>query len=413
MNILMANTRHFYGGGDSTYTFSLSRLLQQHAHYVSFFAMQDERNLSDPNEDLFVPFIDFRQLNREQSITNGLRVLGRVIYSRVARQKFSVLLDRVKPDIVHLQNIHAHITPSIIFEAKQRGLPVVWTLHDYKLICPNSHLLIDATGQICEACVKGKFWHAPLKRCKKGSLLASGMAATEAYAHKLMGVRGKVDAYLAPSAFLANKLGEGGFLEDVYHVPLFIDKKYFQAQDQDDGYILFFGRLDFLKGIYTLLDACRVLPHIRLRIAGRMNEAEEASIRPKFSPNVEYLGMKSGNDLRELVGRCRAVVVPSIWYENQPFSILEAFAAGKPVIASNLGGMSELVTHMERGLLVKPKDAEELAGAMAWMDEHPEEAWKMGTRAQAYVEKEHSAEHHYERIIGIYNHALEACKAMK
>src|SRR6266496_69363 len=162
MKILLVNTRHFYGGGDSTYTFSLSRLLQQQGHHVSFFAMQDQRNLNDPNEDLFVPFIDFRELNQHKNIANGLKVLGRVIYSSEARQKFSLLLDRIRPDIVHLQNIHAHITPSIIFEAKQRGLPVVWTLHDYKLICPNSHLMIDVTGQVCEACLKGGFYQAPL-----------------------------------------------------------------------------------------------------------------------------------------------------------------------------------------------------------------------------------------------------------
>ena len=148
MKVLIANTRHYYGGGDSTYAFNLAKLFRVNGHEVNFFAMQGENNLADPNEDLFVPFIDFRQLNQEKSIANGLKVLGRVIYSREARQKFSALLDRVKPDIVHLQNIHAHITPSIIFEAKRRGLPVVWTLHDYKLICPNSHLLIDATGQI-------------------------------------------------------------------------------------------------------------------------------------------------------------------------------------------------------------------------------------------------------------------------
>ncbi|HKZ39807.1 MAG TPA: glycosyltransferase family 4 protein, partial [Candidatus Hodarchaeales archaeon] len=148
----------------------------------------------------------------------------------------------------------------------------------------------------------------------------------------------------------------------------------------------------------------------KLILAGRINEAEEVNIRSKFTPNVKYVGMKSGDELRQLIGRCRAVVVPSIWYENQPFSILEAFAAGKPVIASNLGGMSELVAHMERGLLVKPNNSQELASAMDWMDGHPKEARKMGASAQEFVEKEHSAEHHYEKIISIYNRVLEVCQ---
>jgi glycosyltransferase involved in cell wall biosynthesis len=242
MKILLVNTRHHYGGGDSTYTFSLANLLRDRGNDVSFFAMQDKRNLPDPNEDLFVSPIDFREINQVKNLANGIKVLGRVIYSQEARRKFSSMLDRVKPDIVHLQNIHAHITPSIIFEAKQRNLPVVWTLHDYKLICPNSHFLIDVSGKICEACINGVFLNAMLKRCKKDSFLASTMAATEAYAHQLMGVRKKVDAYLSPSTFLMQKLSEGGVRERIYHLPLFVSGEFFHRSDQDENYILFFGK---------------------------------------------------------------------------------------------------------------------------------------------------------------------------
>jgi glycosyltransferase involved in cell wall biosynthesis len=407
----MVNTRHFYGGGDSTYTFSLAGLLKQHGHDISYFAMEDERNLDDPNKDLFVPFIDFRELNQKKSLSTGLKVFGRAIYSREARQKFSILLDRIRPDIVHLQNIHAHITPSVIFEARQRGLPIVWTLHDYKLICPNSHLMMDVSGELCEACIKGNFFHAPINRCKKGSLLASGMAAAEAYAHTLMQVKKHVDAFLAPSQFLAQKLQEGGFSKSVHHIPLFMDNNSFRVTSQTDGYLLFFGRLDPIKGIYTLLDAARKIPGIQIVCAGRINEAEEAKIKNQLGGNAEYVGFKTGEELQELIRRCRGVVVPSLCYENQPFSILEAFATGKPVIASDLGGMSELVAHMERGLLVKPKDSENLAKAMTWLAEHAAEAQKMGMAARAYVEKAHSPDSHYEKVTGIYSRLLRQVKS--
>jgi glycosyltransferase involved in cell wall biosynthesis len=411
MKILFANSRHFYGGGDSTYTFSLAGLLKQHGHDVSFFAMEDDRNLDDPNKDLFVPFIDFRKLNQKKSLSTGFRVLGRAIYSHEARQKFSILLDRVRPDIVHLQNIHAHITPSVIFEAKQRGLPVVWTLHDYKLICPNSHLMVDVTGELCEACVGGSFLRAALNRCKKGSLLASGMAAAEALAHRFMGVKKNVDAFFAPSRFLVRKLRQGGFTNGVHHVPLFIDYKSFQLADKDDGYILFFGRLDPIKGIYTLLEAAKKIPNVRIVCAGRIHEAEETRIKTQLGNGVEYVGFKTGEELRKLIRRCRGVAVPSLWYENQPFSILEAFATGKPVIASDLGGMSELVAHMERGLLVKPKDPEHLAKAMTWLAEHAAEAQKMGLAARTYVERAHSPDSHYEKVTGIYSRLLRQVKS--
>jgi glycosyltransferase involved in cell wall biosynthesis len=401
--ILFINTRHFYGGGDSTYTFNLADLLRSKGHEVAFFAMRDERNLPDPNADLFVSFINFRELNRRKSLATGLQVLRRVPYSTEARRKFGQMLDRFMPDVVHLQNIHAHITPSVIFEAKQRGLPVVWTLHDYKLICPNSHFLIDATGEICEACGEGAYYQAVLKRCKKGSLLASAMAALEAYAHRLMRVRERVDAFLAPSAFLRDKLIKRGFaLEKVHHLPYVLPAGMFHNCDRDEGYLLFLGKLEPIKGIRPLLEACRLAPEVRLILAGRVEEPLASELPTLLPPNAQYVGMKQGEELRQLLHNALAVVLPSLWYENQPFSILEAFACGKPVVASNLGGMTELVAHEERGLLVRSGDVQALAQAMRWMVAHPTEARKMGQMAYSYVLAQHGPKQHYQRLMDLY-----------
>jgi hypothetical protein len=182
------------------------------------------RNEPDPNADLFVSYIDFRELNQRKSVASGLHVLRRSIFSREAGEKFTRLAERVRPDVVHLQNIHAHLTPSIVFAARRLGLPVVWTMHDYKLMCPNSHFRLDATGALCEACRPGRYMSAVTTRCKKGSLLASGLAAIEAYAHWMRGLRRQVACYLSPSRFLADKLVEHGWpVERVRHVPNFLD----------------------------------------------------------------------------------------------------------------------------------------------------------------------------------------------
>ena len=122
MRIVLVNSRHFHGGGDSTYTLGLADLLRTEGHETSFFAMQDERNLPDQNSDLFVDFIDFKELNRRKNIWTGIQVLIQVIYSSKARKRFAKILDRLQPEIVHLQNIHGHISPSIIFEAKKRDI---------------------------------------------------------------------------------------------------------------------------------------------------------------------------------------------------------------------------------------------------------------------------------------------------
>lgn len=402
--ILLVNTRHYLGGGDSTYTFMLADLLRKNGHEVNFIAMKDPRNFPDSNEDLFISNIDFRSLNENKNPINGLKVLTRVIYSSEAREKFTKLLVRVMPDIVHLQNIHAHITPSIIFEAKKFGIPVVWTLHDYKLVCPNSHFLIDTTGQICEACRGGNFIHAIKNRCKKGSLLASSMASLEAYAHRWMNILDNVDAFLCPSEFLAEKLLENGFLpEKVHHVPLFLTESQFSQQNLKEGYFLFLGKLEPLKGIFPLLEAAKRVPEVKIILAGRVEEPIKSQLPGLLPPNVEYVGMKSGEDLEALRRNAIALVLPSICYENQPLSILEMFGTGKPVIASNIGGMRELIGEGERGLLVEPGSVSGLSDALHWIAAHPSEAARMGTQAQKYVMMYHSSEYHYDRVTSIYD----------
>ena len=408
MKILLVNTRHYQGGGDSTYTFNLATLLRSKGNEVAFFAMQDERNLPDPNSNLFVSHIDFGELNRNKSIWSGIQVLKRVIYSTEAREKFSRLLDRFTPDVVHLQNIHAHITQSIILEAKKRGVSVVWTLHDYKLICPNSHFMVDATGDICGACKVGNYYQAVWKRCKKGSLLASAMAAIEAYAHRTMSIRDKVDCFLAPSGFLKNKLLEWGFSHDkVMHLPLFLPDEMFHGVLDDKGYLLFMAKLDPIKGIYPLLEACRIVPEITLILAGRVDEPMAGQLVDLLPPNAKYVGMKQGERLRELLMGARAVVLPSLCYENQPFTITEAFAAGKPVICSDLGGMTELVKAGERGLLSPPGNISTLASAMKWISTHPEKAKEMGLKARIYASVEHGSDNHYKKLIQLYKQVLD------
>ena len=401
--ILIINTYHYLGGGDSTYAFRLADLLQSKGHDVSFFAMQDPGNIHDPNSDLFVSPIDFQKLNETKSLSGGLRVLGRSIYSTEAKQKFQNLLDRNNPDVIHLQSLHGHITPSVIFVAKNRGLPVVWTIHDYKLICPNSHFLIDSTGEICEACGSSAYYQAVLKRCKKGSLLASGMAAIEAYTHRMLRVRDQVDFFLAPSRFLRNKLIDRGFdPKKVRHLPLFLPSESFNNSGGHDGYFLYLGKLRELKGLHVLLKACRLAPEIRLILAGPIDERFKDTITSLLPSNALYVGMKHGEELLQLIRRAYTIVLPSLTYENQPYSILEAYASGKPVIASDLGGITELVRRQELGVLVSPGDAEELASAMQWMLTHCDQVAIMGQAAYEYALSHYEPNDHYRKLLDIY-----------
>lgn len=408
MKVLIINTRHYLGGGDSTYSFNLASLLKKNGHDVYFFGMHDERNIPDPNDDLFVSQIDFRKLNKKKSIKNGLYVLSRSIYSKEARNNFSKLLDRVKPDIIHAQNLHGHITPSVILEAKSRNIPVVWTLHDYKMVCPNTHFLIDNTGEICEACKNGKFFNAIRKKCKKNSVLASFIASSEAYTHQFLHIRELVDVFISPSTFLESKLLENGFNQKrVKHVPLFLRDEQFCRSNLDDGYFLFIGKIEPIKGILTLIEAAKLLPKIEFKIAGKISDQTEEAFKSNLSPNINYLGLLNGEEIKKVISRSKAIILPSLWYENQPFAILEAFAARKPVIASDLGGMKELISTNNSGVLFKPGNVHDLKNAIESLIENPQIAIELGNNAFNYVTSIHSEHNHYEKLFEIYESLIK------
>jgi glycosyltransferase involved in cell wall biosynthesis len=408
MNILIANTRHFYGGGDSTYTFNLARLLRSRGHRVAFYAMQGTENLPDDNSDLFVSHIDFKELNTRKSIINGLSVLWRSIYSFEAKKKFNRLLARFKPDIVHLQSIHGHITPSIILEAKKSNIPVIWTLHDYRLFCPNQNMIIDRDYTICEVCSRDSYYHAVLKKCKKNSLLASIAAALEAYGHSILRIRESVTCFISPSKFLRDKFIEKGLHPDkIKHVPNLQPVIKEQNASANDNYILYIGILKPIKGIKTIVGACRSNTDIKLVLAGRAEEQAKNDIISTLPDNAVYVGLKTEKELCTLKQNASAIVLPSLWYENQPYAILEAFAHAKPVIASNIGGMAELVKNKDRGILVKPGDVQGLARAMGQILKNPVRAHIMGQNARDYVVREHGANAHYGRIMSIYGTALQ------
>ena len=369
--------------------------------------MADERNVPDENSDLFVSHIDFRALNAHKSLRSGFSVLRRCIFSKEAAAKCEALIRRFRPDVLHCQNIHAHLTPSVVLVARRFGIPVVWTMHDYKVMCPNSHFRLDTTGALCEACRPGRYWPAARTRCKKGSLLASTLAAVEAYGHWLRRVREKVDCFIAPSGFLADRLLAHGWPpERVRHVPNFIDPPAREPAAGDGRHFLFVGKLEPLKGIDTLLEAARQVPGAKVLLAGGCEDAGVRARLAQLPPNVEYLGVQAADNVRRLMAEARAVVVPSVWYENQPMVILEAFSVGVPVIGSRLGGIPELVPDGERGLLIEPGNAGGLAAGIRALQDSPERARTMGAAAREYVAEHHSRARHLSLISEIYERAV-------
>lgn len=405
MKVLLVNTYYYLRGGDCKYTLSLADILRRKGHEVFFFGMKDPQNLPGLQNELFVSHIDFVEMNKEKNVVNGLRVLSRSIYSREAKRNIRKLIDRVRPDIAHLQSIHAHLTPSVIVQLNNQKIPVLWTLHDYKLICPEAHFM--SHGEICEDCKGGRYRMCTLKKCKKDSYGASLVATLEANFHRFLHLQKRVDRFISPSTFLRNKFINFGWDENkIVHIPLPLVADSQPATFQtDNGYVLYAGQLEPWKGLETLLEAAQDLPELSFKIAGEGSQRSllEENVRKRGLRNVTFEGWLNGEKLKELQIHCSIVVVPSQWYENSPYAVIESLALGKPVIASRIGGIPELIDDGVTGYLFTPNDSQQLSGKIRALMENNALRSQMGLAAREKVKRELSPEAHYMKLMQVYH----------
>lgn len=406
MRIAIINKFFYRRGGSESAFFSTIQLLEGKGHRVIPFAMRHPMNEESPYSSYFVSEVDLRGRN---SIWGKLSTASRIIYSTEARRKLSNLLARELVNIAHLHNIHHQLSPSIIVELKSRNIPIVMTLHDYKMVCP-TYSLLDAKG-ICEQCSGGRYWHVLAASCGQGFSERAILALEMYLHHKIFRFYELVDVFISPSQFLKEKLWQMGFKGEVHVLPNFIDSK---LNNVNSGYcqgIVYFGRLSQEKGLYTLLKSAKALPY-DIRIIGEgplRQELEKIAIANQLS-NVHFLGYLSGKDLAREIASAQVVVVPSEWYENNPFSVIEAFAFGKPVIGSRIGGIPELVRDGDTGLTFEPGNVDDLRKKIEYLCERPDMAITMGRRARALVENELNPDKHYKGLIDIYQRAIEKAK---
>ena len=411
MRILMVQTYYYHRGGDSTSMFSLSKLLEEKGHEVVPFAMQSPRNLPSPYARFFVSEIDFPELLRGASPGAAWKVVTRSIRSGEARRKIAALADEVKPDVAHFHNIHAHLTASIVAPLCERGVPIVWTLHDYRLICPNTSLL--SRGEICERCIPNRFYQAVLQRCKKGSLGASCVAMLTTLYDRFERLPSRIDRFIAPSEFLKSKLLEGRFdPARIECVPNFADLAGFAGLPEKD-YFCYVGRLSHEKGIDVLVRAAASLDTGRLLVVGDGPEGDrlKALARELGTDRVEFAGYRSGEELKRILAESQFVVLPSRWYENLPYAVMEAFASSKAVVASRIGGIPEMVDDGVNGLLFPAGDVGALAGSLRRMLGDRGVREEMGRRGREKAERRYGREKHYEEIERIYREVTAGKRA--
>ena len=357
MKVLLVNKFHYRKGGSETYYFTLAEALKARGHEVIFFAMQDEKNLPCEQEGYFVS-----NASVNGGMKSKLNMLLHMTYSKEAYTKMKALLKAERPDLVILNLVHKQITLSIIDAIKEHDpkLPIFWTMHDLIAVCP-SYSMRDGSGNICEKCLGGDFSHCVKNKCIKGNTLMSVLSKHEAEYIRKRKWYDQVDLFICPSEFYRKKLTEGNFTKSpivTMRNPLPLDTV-FERNETNEGYILYFGRLSPEKGVKTLIEAA-IKCGCHLMILGTGPQEEELKELAKDAENIEFKGFQTGEALHKFVKNSKCVVLPSEWYENGPYSAMEAMALGKPLIVSNYGGLPELVEDGVNGYIYE-KTADALA----------------------------------------------------
>ena len=408
MKILLVNKYFYVRGGSETYFFGLAELLKKAGHEVIFFAMQDEKNLPCVQSEYFVSNVEF---NGDLSISDKIKAALRMVYSLEAKEKISSLIEKEKPDIIHINLFHRVLTASIVDAAKKYHIPVVFTMHDLNCVCPN-HTMLDH-GTICEACLHGNYLNCVKRVCFKDSRAKCLMAAVESEYNKLSGLYNKIDLFITPSEFYKKKMVESGLTRSrIVHIKNFLPAQTeYGVHGKRGEYVLYYGRLSWEKGIVTLVRAMEMVKDIPLVIVG--TGPEEEAIRAEVNrlnleDRVSLVGFKSGEDLWRYVRESACVVVPSEWYEASGYTACEAQAAGKPVVVTNAGGLPENIVDGDTGFISNMGDAQALAEKIVRIvsaSDHEYES--MSKKAVENAEKLFSAEHYVFMLTGLYQELIE------
>ena len=404
MKILQINKYHYIRGGSDSVYFNSGKLLVEKGHEVIYFAMHFDENVTCNEAKYFAENKDFTTLSLKKRITN----LPSFFYNKNAEKNLLDLIESEKPDIAHLHIFYGSLTSSILKILKEKNIPVVVSVHDYKFICP-SYILIDGQNKVCEDCKGKNYFNTVKKKCIKNSFVFSSIFALEAYYrdffYPLDQMFNKLIFVSKFSAEIHNKY-KPELKSITTHLYNFDPSLELKKQNSKKGdYFLYAGRISREKGIKTLLKAFSSLPNINLKIAGTGEGMEE--YKNLATPNITFLGFQKGEQLREIIANASFVMVPSEWYENNPMAIIEAYSIGKPVIASNIGGIPEIVKDKTTGFLFESSNAEDLMKQIRQANEISEEDYEvMSDNAVLYANKEFSPAVHYQQLMAIYQEAL-------
>lgn len=405
MKILQINVFYYHLGGSESVMFNTTDLLRANGHDVIHFCLKWESNLTSPQSDYFPKSKETRK-----GILAPLKNVFSYFYHRDAAKKLELLLIKEKPDLAQVHLFWGQITPSVLPILKKYNIPIVFTIHEYRLVCPN-YTFRNGRGKVCEQCEGKNFWKCIKNKCCQNSYSLSSMMAAEMYfRNNVMKPYKYIDGLIYVSNF-AKQIHEKYMpeLRDKNNIVLYNPSDYIYNEvnkPTNPHYYLYFGRLSYEKGIGTLIEAMINKPYCDLKIVGK--GAEEALLRKKVAEsgckNIEFLGFKSGEELKDLVRNAYFIIVPSEWYENNPMTIIEGYSASTPVIGARIGGIPEIVIDNITGYQFESGNVDSLIKAIDEAEKMIEEDYlQMRLNALNFAQNHFAKYNYYFKLIEFYN----------
>lgn len=416
MKILLVNKYHYVKGGSETYHFGLAKLLEKHGNEVIYFSMHDEKNYPCEQSRFFSKNVDF---NSQMSAVKKIKAGFHAIYSFDAKHQIEKLIEQEHPDIVHINLAHRHLTLSIVKAIKKYNIPIVFTAHDLNCVCP-SHTMLS-NGTVCDRCVKEHSYKPALQqKCVKGSGMQTMLGVIEAKNYERMHTYDKIDFYICPSDFYRKQFVASNITKSpiVHWVNFLPEETEYKLSDNVKDYFLYFGRLSVEKGIMSLVKAYKMgnfSNKLYLVGDGPLREELEDYVKSNnLTDKVIFTGFQSGDALNKYVAEAKCVILPSEWYENGPYSILEALSSGKPTIVSNYGGLPEIVDDGKTGFICEPCNPESLCACLKKMNAlSNDEYLKMSQAALEKAKQNCDCEAYYSKLMDCYKKLINQSKVGK
>jgi glycosyltransferase involved in cell wall biosynthesis len=412
MNILQINKFYNFQGGADKHFIELSELLKTHGHQVYIFSTQDQNTPENKYKEYWPKYFNLAK-NSQNKFINILKIF----YNWEAVRNLKKMIQDYQIDIAHVHNIYHHLSPAILKVLKKKNIPIVMTVHDYKLICPNYNLFNFQKSQICEKCHSGNYFHCYQNKCIQNSKSKSLLATLEMYwQRKFFPYHKLIDQFIAPSQFMKDKLLEFNFPnQNIKVLYNFNNRRYSSSRPplKSEKYFLYFGRLAKEKGLEQFI---RTISNLKkdflFYIIGQGPEEDNLKKLVKelnLTEKVKFLGYyppEKKEELNQIISQAQFIVIPSIWYENCSLSIIESITRGKIVLASNLGGNSELI-NKQNGILYNPNNKSELLDKITILIDNRESIPEVNQVKKREFESKFNSEEYYQKLINIYNKVIK------